>query len=315
MRSSSLVFIAAGVMGLVGPSLAGEIRPPKDWITAERFNEAVELAAKRNVGMAIVVSARSYSCPRHSGDMNSLLRASSLKGLLRVLLYRDEAQKPLRAMHLLRHPRRPIISGLYLLDPHMRLLAYMHSARHKQFPEMAALAKSVVAWQGQAASKLQGAERLAERGFYKRALKTVQQVADEDSKVTAKVLETAESVDSVIVVQTGDQGPTSSETSGEETQDDEEAEEPVEGKFFPDCVETYRQKFEAMARECLANAEKCYQNKNYHRARELLAAMVRDGSDLETIQDAKALLDKVEAAQRRQAEQQAEPSEDKTGDD
>jgi len=277
-RLSPIVLTLA--LGLLAPAPAhAQSKELQGWASGNQWAEAVEHAQEE--GKPIVVIKHIFGTS-DKADKITYAWASNrgLRGMVPVHFKSTAQSKSFKEAADRANDDYDYGPKLYIFDPQLRLIGYRNYRHKHQVKPAFSVAGEILKWQQRAQRELARADQFAEAGRIGAALKTVEEVQEQDIKSTYAVQLLTVSADK-------DETP-------------KRPDPPKAGWFYPELLETKREQYAALAEERLAEAKRLYQDLKYREALAELRPLASDTSDLPQVEQAKQLQEQITESMRAQ---------------
>ena len=279
------------------------------WATVDKWDAALAAAKKADKPIAILYGYEAVSSFYHGHAMDFFMAERSLEPFVRVVNYCEDTKGPVRNFFGLAEGTNGAVPELYLVDPKdERLIGFVDYRRSQDTAKIAKQVASVVKWRAGVDKDIIRADRAAEQGKYKEALRILKDVAEEDGK-TSKAVETQLGVEydparkptagaPRNVGTTDKDKPNPPDANDKAAADDKDAKKEAKATFFPNLFDTKRTAYAELASKRLSAAKVELEQKAYAKARAQLQPMLTDNSDLPQIAEAKQLMETINAAEK-----------------
>lgn len=288
MNVSSLlltVLLALTVsLGTSAPASADQVVEYKDWVYGEKADEALDYAEKYDMPLVIVKTFRKTSCPLCIGAGRTMVGAKAHKDMVRIVYYVGEGGGELnseRVKALFRKVSKQVKDpSSYAPDTYYttfdgQALGFVPYEHPNQTREQGKTVLQIREWVNSVPVGVGKADKLAERGRYALALKEIDQIIKRDAQVSH-----------LIQIQVG-----------KADKDTKMPDRPVTS-FFPELREQKHAEYVEIAKVELEAARKLIVEEKLREAQRALKTLSRGPEDFETTDQAKQLLEEVEAKLR-----------------
>ncbi len=277
-RLSSAVAAIGLSVSLAGPS-AGGVVEYEGWLYGDEADEALEQAEKYDVPVVIIKQFRDTSCPKCIGAGRTMVSAKANKEMVRIVYYVGEGAAELnsaktKALYNKVWPQvvdpSNIAPDMYYTTTDGKALGFVpyeepHSARDEGKAVL-----QIGEWRSSVPAEVAKADRDAERGRYKQAMEKIDELIEQDAKVSHLI----------------------QQQIGQAEADAKMPDKPV-SSFFPDLRGEKHAEYLAMAQAELDAARQLVADDKLKEARRALLPLSRGPEDFETTAAAKELLDEV----------------------
>lgn len=277
---------------------AEKIEPAQGWATADQLDKAIEFAQKTGRPLALLYTFENSDCPKCVGGSRQFMYSSSLKSHVRVLVYTNQAGPEFHRMAATIKEQDAFVPRLYLVDPDMQALGFVPYGKSELDVQKAAgTSAQIMAWKAKSAKAIEQADRTASAGRFSAALKAIDKIAEEDSKIAELIEGVATSPASKPAVAQAtrpapDKSPdkADAQAASDADADAKEPAAPLKSHYFAGLVDTKRAEYETMAAETFAKAKALYDEGKLPQAKAAMQTMVRDNADLDSGKKAADLL-------------------------
>ena len=297
-RNALLLMFALSLTAFTGTTLAGTEIEDKNWARVGDMEEAVKYAEKAGKPLVIVYTQKESTCPTCIGDSMYVLKSNKLNGMVRVLVYTGENNATLNKARG-QVSKKGSIPCVYFLDPQQRVLGFVSANDMKDLKEVAAAATEIVNWEVSAARNIEAADKLAERGQFRRAASMIAKIVQQDLQAQAAVKKMT--VDPQRLKKQQEEAKRQQSAQGEQV----EAKTP-ETKFFPNLVEEKAKTYKELGEKRLADARKQIEDGDFNKAMATLRPMVPGPEDFEPSDQASEMLQEVREKIRNAARADAQ---------
>jgi tetratricopeptide (TPR) repeat protein len=284
--SKTLVVLAAAALalGTVQSATAGDEIEYDGWLYGEAADKAIEKAEQYDLPIALMRQWRKTSCPKCKGAGNVMAAARPHKQMVRVILYVGEGADQVnseKTKALFRKISGKVadpsgwIADTYYTKADGTVLGFVPYEEAHEARDEGGKVLQITEWAGSVPGDIAKADRYAERGRYEQAMEEIDEIVEQDAKVSHLI--------QVLV--------------GKATEEDGMPDTPVSA-FFGDLREKKHAEYLAMAKLELDAAKQLIANDELREARRALLGLSRGPEDFETTAQAKKLLDEVEAKLR-----------------
>jgi hypothetical protein len=263
-----------GVLTLALAVRVFAVEPQPGWGRYNDYEQALEHARKNDLPVVVLYAFRKSSCPLHNQAAQQVMRDRSTNGMVRIVIYTDDPAPALDQWRRTVKATRTI-PETYLLDSSGTLRGFVDYKEEAKLPQVAATVGELVSWRAAARKQIDAADRSAGQGRFAVALKSLEQIEQQDRAATAGIRQILPLRDAP---------------------DDSEA-LPEKGEFYPDLLETKRAEYQAMAEERVAQARAAIEQEQFAEARRHLFPMARDASGFEAVKEAQELLKQIQQAE------------------
>jgi len=268
------------VLGLLAPGPArAQSKELGGWASGDQWEKAVEHAQEE--GKPIVVIKHIFGKSDKADKVTQAWASHrGLRGMVPVHFKSTAQSKRFKEAADRANDDYDYGPKLYLFDPQLRLIGYRNYRHRHRIKPALAVAGEILKWQDRAQRDLARADQLAETGRIGAALKTVDEVLEQDIKSTYAV--------QLLTV------------SAEEGQTPKRPDPPKAGWFYPDLAKTKREQYAELAEQRLEEARRLYQDLKYREALAELRPLAADTSDLPQVEQAKALREQITESMKSQ---------------
>lgn len=290
MHKSMICLTMTMSVTLVSIAQARTFEPGQGWGDVKQTEKAIEYAGKKDLPVALVYFMKSSDCPKCVGPQTRIQNDKTLNKMPRVMVFNTDA-KPAALTAAQRESGEWSTGTVHIVDGDKNLLAVAADA--SQLKAATSQATKIISWQRKVDSRLKAALSQAERGLYDKALKSIEEIENEDKTLTNNLIQKFNDHKKEKFKQAKADNPQATEASFGIKKDEEIEEAP--GKFFVGLMDEYRPKVEELANKALEEAKAAYEKEDFLTARRLLAPMIRNECEFDAVTEAKELIKAVEA--------------------
>ena len=283
LKSILTVLSLTLILAAASPASASTVIEDGSWPFGEKAVEVLELAQEKGRPIVLLMSARKTSCPKCISGSQATIRAKQHKSMARIIYYFGNAKQPENplnepevrelAQHVYSETGDFALSMTAYFTPDRRLIGYVPYSQRQDVATEAKTVMQIHNWMLDVAKETEKADALAERGRYKSALAKLENVNEQDAKISHLT----------------------QQLIGKAKEDDEMPDEPV-SPFFADLYDTKLAEYKANAAGILAEVQALFDDEAFKDAQRAIRTIKQTPESFGVADQVKQLSDKIDNA-------------------
>lgn len=278
MKKPHLIVSVAALSLLVVATLSAgaAVVENKGWLYGSEADEAIELAQKHNVPIAIMRMFRETDCPKCIGASRQMAASKSTKQMVRVMAYVGEGSADLgsakvdelmRKAHAKSKDKSNWIPDLYFVMPDGTALGFVPYEDAAKTESQASAVLQMAAWIKGVPGVVEKADRDADKNRFDSAIKAIDAILEQDAQISHLIQQQLGQIDN---------------------------KEPMPATpviaFFAGLKDEKMTQYKALALQKIAEARKMIEKEEYREAQRLLKTLSRIPEDFEAKAQAETLM-------------------------